>query len=63
MQMIEYRLEKAYNEMQHLRYFDYVLINDDILTATEAIISIARSLKYQQLERFSEIIHKWQDDI
>ncbi|CUU40734.1 MULTISPECIES: guanylate kinase [Helicobacter] len=60
MQMIEYRLEKAYSEMQHLQYFDYVLINDDIESAKEAIIAIARSLKYQQIERFSEIIRKWQ---
>lgn len=62
-QMIEYRLEKAYNEMQHLQSFDYVLINDDIHIATQAIIAIARSLKYQQIERFSEILSKWHTQI
>ncbi len=60
MQMIEYRLEKAYSEMQYLPHFDYILINDDIHIAKQAIIAIARSLKYQQIERFNEIIQKWQ---
>ena len=62
MQMIEYRLEKAYNEMRHLQHFDYVLINDDLQSATQAIIAITRSLKYQQIDRFSEIIHQWQNE-
>ena len=60
--MIEYRLEKAYNEMRHLQHFDYVLINDDLQSATQAIIAITRSLKYQQIDRFSEIIHQWQNE-
>ncbi|RDU61153.1 guanylate kinase [Helicobacter marmotae] len=59
LEMIEYRLQKAYSEMQHLEHFDYLLINDDIQSAKEAIVAIARSLKYQQMQRFATIIKKW----
>lgn len=59
LQTIEFRLIQAHNEMQHIQNFDYVIINDDICTAKEAIIAITRSLKYQQINRFSEIIQQW----
>ncbi len=59
LQTIEFRLIQAHNEMQHIQNFDYVIINDDINTAKEAIIAITRSLKYQQIDRFSEIIRQW----
>lgn len=59
LQTIEFRLIQAHNEMQHIQNFDYVIINDDISTAKEAIIAITRSLKYQQINRFSEIIQQW----
>lgn len=58
-QTIAFRLIQAHNEMQHIQSFDYVIINDDIQSAKEAIIAIARSLKHQQLERFMPIIQKW----
>lgn len=45
--------------MQHIHNFDYLIINDDITTAKEAMVAIARSLKYQQIERLSKIIQKW----
>ncbi|TLD91954.1 guanylate kinase [Helicobacter magdeburgensis] len=61
LQTIEFRLIQAHNEMQHIDDFDYLIINDDIHTAKEAMLAIARSLKYQQIERFSHIIQKWQD--
>lgn len=57
---IQFRLVQAHNEMQHIQSFDYVIINDKIQNAKEAIVAIARSLKYQQFERFASIIQKWQ---
>lgn len=62
MQTIEYRLEKAFGEMQHLLDFDYMLINDDIEQSKVAIIAIVRSLKYQQKARFSDIIRQWNSE-
>ena len=59
LQTIEFRLIQAHNEMQHIHNFDYLIINDDITTAKEAMVAIARSLKYQQIERLSKIIQKW----
>lgn len=58
-QTIAFRLIQAHNEMQHIQSFDYTIINDDMQSAEEAIIAIARSLKHQQLERFMPIIQKW----
>ena len=60
-QTIEFRLIQAHNEMQHISAFDYIIINDEIEAAKEAIIAIARSLKYQQFDRFRAIIENWQD--
>lgn len=59
LQTIEFGLIQAHNEMQHIHNFDYLIINDDITTAKEAMVAIARSLKYQQIERLSKIIQKW----
>ena len=43
---IELRLLHAYNEMQHISSFDFIIINDDIDQAKKAILSIATSLKF-----------------
>ncbi|PAF42845.1 guanylate kinase [Helicobacter sp. 11S02596-1] len=45
---IQLRLMHAYNEMKHIKEFDYLIINDDITTAKEAILCIAKSLPYKQ---------------
>lgn len=56
---IALRLETAYKEMQQLGTFDYVLINDDISAAKEAIIAIVRSLVYMQNAHFIEMMKNW----
>lgn len=45
-QNIELRLLHAYNEMQQLSHFDYLIVNDDIQSAKRAIIGIATSLEF-----------------
>ena len=56
---IEFRLIQAYEEMQHLHTFDYVLINDDITQAKQAITSIARSLLYRNTRQNEELLQNW----
>ncbi|MDO7253364.1 guanylate kinase [Helicobacter cappadocius] len=43
---IKSRLMHAYNEMKHINEFDYLIINDDIEHAKEAILCIAKSLAF-----------------
>lgn len=62
LQTIEFRLIQAHNEMQHASAFDYTIINDEVSEAKDALIAIARSLKYQQKARFSEVFATWQDE-
>lgn len=45
-QNIELRLLHAYNEMQQISHFDYLIVNDDIQSAKRAIIGIATSLEF-----------------
>ena len=42
---IELRLMHAYNEMQHIDEFDYLIINDDADMAKDMAISIVKSLQ------------------
>ncbi len=43
---IELRLLHAYNEMQYLPHFDYLIVNDDIEDSKRAILGIATSLEF-----------------
>lgn len=45
-QNIELRLLHAYNEMQQLSHFDYLIVNDDLQSSKRAIIGIATSLEF-----------------
>lgn len=45
-QNIELRLLHAYNEMQHIEHFDYLIVNDDLEAARRAILGIATSLEF-----------------
>lgn len=56
---IEFRLIQAYEEMQHLHTFDYLLINDDITQAKEAITAIAQSLLYRNTRQNEELLQNW----
>ena len=56
---IEFRLIQAYEEMQHLHTFDYVLINDDITQAKQAITAIAQSLLYRNTRKNEELLQNW----
>ena len=46
--VIEKRLEKAYKELDHLKFYEYVVINDDLEHAVKQILEIINSerLKY-----------------
>lgn len=59
LQTIEFRLIQAHNEMQHIDRFDYVIVNDEVNEAKQALIAIARSLRYQQNGHFGELLHGW----
>lgn len=56
---IEFRLIQAYEEMQHLHTFDYLLINDDITQAKQAITAIAQSLLYRNTRQNEELLRNW----
>ena len=53
---IELRLLHAYNEMQHISQFDYVIINDDIAQAKSAILHIATSLEFLTQETITDLL-------
>lgn len=58
---IELRLLHAYNEMQHISNFDYVIINDDIKQAKNAILHIAFSLGFlTQEQTINSLWEDWQ---
>lgn len=57
---IELRLLHAYNEMQHISNFDFVIINDDIEQAKGAILSIATSLEFiTQEQSTNALLQYW----
>lgn len=58
--IIELRLMHAYNEMQHIDEFDYLIINDDIEEAKSSIIAIAQSLSCKQTpHQTKKILKEW----
>lgn len=59
-EIIEFRLMRAYNEMKHIKEFDYLIINDDINLAQEAIIHIVQSLPYMyNIKNSQELCKEW----
>lgn len=59
-EVIEMRLMHAYNEMQHIDEFDFLIINDDIQKSIEGIVSIVQSLEYVQTQRKTQkILKEW----
>lgn len=59
-EMIELRLTHAYNEMKHINEFDYLIINDEIEKAKEAISAIAKSLPYaQNTKNYKKLCEQW----
>ncbi|MGX2984159.1 guanylate kinase [Helicobacter sp. 23-1048] len=56
---IKLRLAQAKSEMQHLGEFDFVIINDDINEAREAIVCIAKSLFYANSDKNSSLAKNW----
>lgn len=58
--VIEKRLTHAYNEMQHIDEFDFLIINDDMAKAKNAILSIVQSLAcIQTQDRTKTILKEW----
>lgn len=58
--IIELRLMHAYNEMQHIDEFDYLIINDDIVEAKRLILAIAQSLSCKQTpSKTQKILKEW----
>ena len=49
------RLEKAREEIQHYREFDYIVINDKLDTAAEELKSVLMSQRYRRESREKEI--------
>ncbi|WP_104748240.1 guanylate kinase [Helicobacter cetorum] len=59
---IEKRLVHAYNEMQCLKGFDYLIINDNLEKSKEAILSIARTLAYRlKAFNFEKVCEEWKN--
>ncbi len=48
--VIENRLNHAFNEMQSMENFDFVIINDDFNTALEGFINIIKSVSFKNSE-------------
>ncbi|PAF47183.1 guanylate kinase [Helicobacter sp. 12S02232-10] len=61
---IRLRLMHAYNEMKHIEEFDYLIVNDEIKAAKEAILHIAKSLPYKQNVKNSACLcKKWLENL
>lgn len=56
---IELRLLHAYNEMQYLEQFDYLIINDDLEKSKKAILDIVNSFAYIPSRNMFETL--WQE--
>ena len=52
---IQKRLDAACGEIQHARDYDYVVINDTVENAVEAIQHILRAEKYSKCRNFDTI--------
>jgi len=61
--VIERRIEMAKREVQRISEYDYLIINDDLNTAAQQLISIAKAarLKIPSIA-ISEFIHVWEAD-
>ncbi|AFI04483.1 guanylate kinase [Helicobacter cetorum] len=59
-EIIQKRLVHAYNEMQCLKSFDYLIINENLEKSKEAILSIAKTLAYRQKAfNFEKVCQEW----
>lgn len=59
-EVVEIRLVQAYNEMQHIDEFDFLIINDDISRAQSSILAIVRSLECVQTPlRTQRLLENW----
>ncbi|MCE3039491.1 guanylate kinase [Helicobacter anatolicus] len=55
---IQKRIQNAYEEMQHIHEFDFVIINDDINQASKSILAIAHSLSCTNFDALA-LNKKW----
>lgn len=60
LEVIENRINHAYNEIKSVEDFDYLIINDDFNTSLNAFLSIIKSLEVKNSSlKSSEIIKSW----
>lgn len=60
LEVIENRINHAYNEIKSVEDFDYLIINDDFNTSLNAFLSIIKSLDFKNSSlKSSEIIKSW----
>ena len=50
---LQLRLQNARRELEEYRYFDYVIINDDLERATEEMVAIIRARRCEREDRTS----------
>lgn len=61
-EIIELRLMHAYNEMQHIDEFDFLIINDDVKQAIKSILAIVESMVcLQTSQRTQKILKEWNE--
>lgn len=59
-EIIEMRLMHAYNEMQRMDEFDFLIVNDDIQQAIKGILAITQSLEYNQTKsKTQHLLKEW----
>lgn len=59
-EIIELRLIHAHKEMNHINEFDYLIINNEIEEAKEAILAIAKSIPYvQNINNHRKLCEQW----
>ncbi|RLA68725.1 MAG: guanylate kinase [Epsilonproteobacteria bacterium] len=61
--VIDNRIEMAKREIQRISEYDYLIINDDLNTAAEVLISIAKAarMKIPSLE-INEFVYRWEEE-
>lgn len=59
-QTIAKRVESAFNEMQSMEHFDFVIINDDFEVALDGFLSIIKAVRFKNSAELSkQIRNQW----
>ncbi|MDH4945262.1 guanylate kinase [Sulfurimonas sp. C5] len=60
--VIERRIKMAKKEIQRVSEYEYLLVNDDLKTAAEKLLLIAKTARFKKAnEEINDFVQKWED--